>query len=157
MNEYLRKNLPKGCNILGCTTGGAVGPLEADISNPPAECEARLSIGVILSKLGGKNDKNVSVCRFSMDKNAIQEYVTDKTKRIQPTSDGDNMDDKKAISFMFAAESSKPVLSQFLSTLSERENVEPFGALRREYRVLILRKFLLRPRMTPICSNSIVA
>ena len=45
LNEYARKVLPIKCQIIGCTTGGPIGPLDPNSSMEPFESEARLSIG----------------------------------------------------------------------------------------------------------------
>ena len=142
--DNIKMKLPLIKHVIGCTTGCPIAGYQP--FTPPIEMESRASVSILLANLD-VNDIQSSL--FNMSTESIKEYInqssTSSSSSIKPTisstpytpirvtpsnSIKDNIpSSSSAVSLIFATESTKSNLAEFLTAFEDNEDVQSVGAV----------------------------
>jgi hypothetical protein len=150
--DNIKMKLPSIKHVIGCTTGCPIGGYQP--FTPPIEMESRASVSILLANL---DDHDIQSSLFNMSTESIKEYINQsstltsiqstesstpssttpyKAIRVTPNkSIKDNVmhlsssSSSSAVSLIFATESTKSNLAEFLTAFEDNEDVQSVGAV----------------------------
>ena len=125
----IKEAAPGVTHVVGCTTGGVIGPLDSSRPMDPSEVEARASLSLTLGSMG----KDVLVKSVRLSAEDIAAYMADETRTVlasRATRDsGGGGEGERGVTMLFSSEGAKTDLAQLVGKMASREGHRIFGGV----------------------------
>mgnify|MGYP001945313524 CR=1 FL=1 len=125
IHAAIRQAVPSVTHIMGCTTGGVVGPLDTHKAMEATEVEARAGLTITLGCVG----EDVKIRPVRLEPEDIDAYVADGQRTVLGGHILGHGEGEGGVTMLLSSEAAKANLSRVAGTMNRREKHKVFGGV----------------------------